>query len=65
MRNISTLTSMVFTGKDYGYLIAVCEDGTVWSRVFPEARGESWKQIESISDAGTRVMEPQVFDRAS
>ena len=50
MRPIKSITSMVFADKDYGYLVAVCQDNSVWTRVFPEARGDTWREIEPIPD---------------
>ncbi len=48
MRPIRSLTTMVIGEKDYGYLVAVCNDGSIWTRVFPEARGDTWREIEAI-----------------
>lgn len=50
MKSIKLLTTMTLSDKDYGYLLAVCTDGSVWTRIFPEARGDTWRQIEGIND---------------
>ena len=47
MRRIKHLTSMT-VGKDFGYLIAVCADDTIWTRAFPV--DDEWHQIDEIMD---------------
>jgi hypothetical protein len=47
MRRIKHLSSMTL-GKDFGYLIAVCSDDTIWTRAFPV--DDDWHQIDEIMD---------------
>lgn len=47
MRRIKLMTTMNL-GKDFGYLVAVCSDDTVWTRAFPV--DDDWHQIDEIMD---------------
>lgn len=47
MRRIKALNTMKIA-DDWGYLIAVCEDSTVWTRAFPV--DDQWHQVDGIMD---------------
>jgi hypothetical protein len=47
MRPIKQITTMNLS-KEFGYLIAVCSDSTIWTRAFPV--DDDWHQIEDIMD---------------
>jgi hypothetical protein len=47
MRSIKAITTMK-VAHGYGYLIATCEDNTVWARAFPVE--DEWHQMDGIMD---------------
>jgi hypothetical protein len=45
MRAIKSITTLK-AAEDWGWLIAVCADGTVWKRAFPVQ--DDWSEIQGV-----------------
>jgi len=62
MTKIKSISTMKIA-EDWGYLIAVCEDGTAWARAFPVS--DKWHEIGDIPDEDDAFIADHVSKNAA